>query len=436
MKKANLQCFIAIAALACPCAEAVCQMGSTPTMSQNIPATTMPGEIAKLPDPSGPFGIGRVGYEWIDASRPDTFSIDPVSADAPHAPRALMVYLWYPTPKKVSEKSGIYLPGAKQMDANSEVRSLVKEEFGEVWPQIVSGDLKSHAHENAPIVKSPKSLPVVIFSHGLGSSGFEYTSWIEDLVSNGYVVVAIEHTYTAFAVLFPDGKVVPHRQDPTPAGLSPEQRMQRMMTSTGLEIAQGASDVVFALNKLSSLNRSGQKDFALGGKLDLTRVAAAGHSAGGSYAARACQLDARLRACMSLDGALPPVSAFPEFPDKKKFQQPVLLLEVDHTGDRMPFSPEQYNDFLKIKDAELKLCPPGSYDVLLKSAGMYHGSFSDYRLLAAARHPSETKEALYNLSLIESFSRAFLDKSLNHAKEPLLDSPSQSSEARVEGYGQ
>jgi hypothetical protein len=71
----------------------------------------------------------------------------------------------------------------------------------------------------------------------------------------------------------------------------------------------------------------------------------------------------------------------------------------------------------------------------LKSAGMYHGSFSDYKLLALAGSPSEAKEALHNLSLIESFARAFLDKSLNQAKEPLLDSPSQSAEAKVKEYG-
>jgi pimeloyl-ACP methyl ester carboxylesterase len=189
------------------------------------------------------------------------------------------------------------------------------------------------------------------------------------------------------------------------------------------------------LDKLANLNRSGSEGFPLGGRLDLTRVAAAGHSAGGAFAARACQLDARFRACISLDGALPPVSAFPEFPDKKRLQQPVLLLEVDHTGDRMPFSPEQYDEFLKTEEAELKLCLSGSYDVLLKSAGMYHGSFSDYKLLAADGYPLETEQALHNLNLIESFTRAFLDKSLNHAKEPLLDSPSQSAEAKVKEYG-
>jgi predicted esterase len=405
------------------------QNGAAPVVSQDVSSTKTLEKIATLPKPSGTFGIGRIGYEWTDVSRHDDFSADP------QAHRDLMVYLWYPAAPKNSSNTGIYLPGAMQMNAATEVQPMVKEEFGGVWPQIVSGELKSHAVENAPLATSPKAFPVVLFSHGLGSTGFEYTSLIEDLVSHGYVVAAIEHTDTALAVLFPNGKIIHQRQEPMPAGLSADERMQHMMASAGRGIGQGAGDVVFVLDKLAILNRSGSEGFPLGGRLDLTRVAAAGHSAGGAFAARACQLDARFRACISLDGALPPVSAFPEFPDKKRLQQPVLLLEVDHTGDRMPFSPEQYDEFLKTEEAELKLCPSGSYDVLLKSAGMYHGSFSDYKLLAADGDPLETEQALHNLNLIESFTRAFLDKSLNHAKDPLLDSPSQSAEAKVKEYG-
>ena len=434
MKCKALACIVGFASLGNSSSAAYGQAGATPIVSQDVSSAKTQRNTVTLPEPSGPFGIGRIGYEWIDDSRQDAYSSDP-DTSAPHAPRDLMIYLWYPSPRKVSATPGVYLPGAKQMDVDPQSQPLVKDEFGEVWPQILSGDLKSHAQEKAPVAKSPKTFPVVLFSHGLGGTGFEYTALIEDLVSRGYVVATIEHTYTALAVLFPNGKIVTHHRDQMPPGLTPAQRFQHMMDSSGIEINQGAGDVVFVLNKLAALNRSGSKGFPLGGRLDLTHVAAAGHSAGGAFATRACQLDARFRACISLDGALPPVSAFPEFPDKKKLQQPVLLLEVDHTGDRMPFSPEQYNEFLKIKDAELKLCPPGSYDVVLKAAGLFHGSFSDYRLLAANGRPLETEQALHNLSLIESFTRAFLDKSLKREKEPLLDSPSQSAEAKIEKYG-
>jgi dienelactone hydrolase len=391
-------------------------------------AATQPA-VSNLPDPAGPFGIGRVGYEWIDNARPDAYSTDP------KAHRALMVYFWYPTSRNTAGERELYWPGAKQMDAVPDVRSQAKEDFGAFWPLIVSGSIKSHAIHNAPVAKLPKQFPLVLFSHGSGGTGFEYTSLIEDLVSNGYVVAAIEHTYTASAVAFPDGRVVPAHHDAAPADPSQEQRFQRMMASAALGIRQGAEDVVFVLNRLTQLNKNGAPDFLPGGRLDLSRVAAVGHSAGGEFATGACQLDARFHACVSLDGEMAPVAAFPEFPDSKGFQQPVLLLEVDHTGDQMPFRPAQFSDFRKKVEAQLNLCPKGSYDVLLKAPGLFHGSFSDYPLYAAGGDAVHREVAIHNLNLTQSYTRAFLDKYLKGVNEPLLDGPPQSSEAVVKAYG-
>jgi predicted dienelactone hydrolase len=179
----------------------------TPTdLQQSGPKAAAP----VLPAPSGPFGIGRIGYEWIDASRSDTSSANP------DAHRDLMVYLWYPSPRTATKKRGTYLPGSRQMDASPEVRRRVGDEFGPSWEQIVSGELVSHAVENAPVADAPNRFPVVVFSHGLGSVGFAYTSLIEDLVSHGYAVASIEHTYTAMAVVFPDGRVVTPHQEAAP----------------------------------------------------------------------------------------------------------------------------------------------------------------------------------------------------------------------------
>jgi hypothetical protein len=114
-------------------------------------------------------------------------------------------------------------------------------------------------------------------------------------------------------------KVVPAHHDTEPAGLTSAQRWQRMMDSAGLLIRQGAEDVLFVMNKLTQLNKSGAQGFLLEGRLDLNRIAAVGHSAGGAFATGACQLDARIHACVSLDGEMPPVMAFPEFPMGKDF---------------------------------------------------------------------------------------------------------------------
>jgi pimeloyl-ACP methyl ester carboxylesterase len=387
-------------------------------------------ETPKLPTPSGPYGIGRVAYDWIDTSRMDRLSPDP------HHPRELMVYLWYPTTHPSSDAHGVYLSGAKQMDADPELGRQMRDGYGDNWPLIVSGAIYSHAVESAPPAKAPEQFPVIIFSHGLGGSSFGYTSLIENLVSHGYVVVAIEHTGTAGVVVFSDGRVVQQHQDYPPAGLSPAERFQRMVAQAGAGIEEGAGDVRFVLNQLTRLNAGARQQFLLASVLDLNRVAAMGHSAGAEFAARACELDARFKACVDLDGAMVPVLALPESGDGAVIQQPLLFLEAFHPESRMGGTHEEHLAFFKKKEEQLAACPRGSYAVVLNPPGMMHGSFSDTYLLGAGGRPAETAIALHNLDLAQSFILAFLDKNLKHASAPLLDdSNANHPEATVRRLG-
>jgi pimeloyl-ACP methyl ester carboxylesterase len=383
---------------------------------------------SRLPRPSGRFGIGRVGYDWVDRSRMDRFT--------PGAHRELMVYMWYPTDKKYLEHKGVYLPGAKQMDATPEIQRGMRDEFESSWPLIVSGSIFSHAVENAPIAKAPKRFPVIVFSHGGGSSGFEYTALLEELVSHGYVVAAIEHTETAAAVLFPDGRLVPFHQDAPQAGLSDAERLKRMMESATVGINEGAGDVRFVLDRLAALDAGDTRDFLLAGRLDLGRAVAMGHSAGAEFAVLACELDTRFKACVDLDGGMVPVAALPEAPNDAKLTQPLLLLEAYHPESRMGGTHEQHVEYFKKREEQLEACPAGTYAVVLRSPGIMHGSFSDYFVLAAANRTEKMRTALHNLGLVQEFVLAFLDKSLNGAGGTILNrSAGHNAEAQVQPYG-
>lgn len=90
---------------------------------------------------------------------------------------------------------------------------------------------------------------------------------------------------------------------------------------------------------------------------------------------------------------------------------------------------------MKKKEAQLNVCPIGSYDVVLKSAGLIHGSFSDVPLLFANGKKTETEEALYNLRATQAFTRSFLDKYLNHETGGLLNDPSKYPGTIVTPYG-
>ena len=56
---------------------------------------------------------------------------------------------------------------------------------------MLSGEVTSHAQERAVPAKGAKSFPVILFSHGGGSTTFGYTALIECLVSHGYIVARL-----------------------------------------------------------------------------------------------------------------------------------------------------------------------------------------------------------------------------------------------------
>lgn len=389
--------------------------------------TAQSGVVPQLPTPDGPYGIGRVGYDWTDTTRRNRSSTDP------QAHRELMVYVWYPTAAKNAEARGIYMPGAKAMDAAPSIEAGMRENYGVNWPLIVSGAIVSHAVEDAPIAKEPKQFPLVILSHGMGGSGFGYTALIERLVSHGFVVAAIDHPGSAGAVWFPDGRLIGfHRDEPAP-NLSREERWKRMMASVSEGIEEGAADVRFVLNQLLQLN-AGSTPFT--GRFDPSRLAAMGHSAGAEFAARACQLDTRFTACVDLDGGMVPVAALPEFPDGALIRQPLLFLEAYHDEAHIGGTHEQHLEYFKKRDEQLKKCAPGTYGVVLHSPGIVHGSFSDDPFLESGNRPEQINPAQHNLDLITTYIRAFLDKTLNHDQGTLFDTHHPANpEADVVSYG-
>jgi dienelactone hydrolase len=321
------------------------------------------------------------------------------------------------------------------MDAAPEIQRNMRDDYGSNWPLIVSNAIYSHAVDNAPVAKTPGRFPLVIFSHGQGGSGFGYTALIEDLVSHGYVVAAIEHIGSAGAVLFPDGRLVPFHQDPPAPGLSAEERWNRMMKSVSVGIEEGGADVRFVLDRLTELNAGNPKsEFA--GKLDLNRVAAMGHSSGAELAARACELDGRFKACVDLDGGMVPVAALPEYPDGASIRQPLLFLEAYHDEAHMGGIHAQHLEYFKKRQEQLEKCPAGTYAVVLRSTGIVHSSFSDYAFLATGEYAQDINTARHNFELISTLIRAFLDKTLDHDKGTLFDTHSPAiPEAEIVPYG-
>ncbi len=107
-------------------------------------------------------------------------------------------------------------------------------------------------------------------------------------------MVGLNHPYDVAAVALEDGRVAQFASDYWPMDFAARQAV------TAARIAERVTDVRFVLDQLEALAAAGEHPLA--GRLDLERVGILGHSLGGITAAQACAADARLRACLNLDG--------------------------------------------------------------------------------------------------------------------------------------
>src|SRR5439155_4099194 len=107
------------------------------------------------------------------------------------------------------------------------------------------------------------------------------------------------HTYETMATVFPDGRAVPFASEPWEASRTTE---ESSMAYQDDRMKSWAGDIRFVIDELQREDRRRPPRAPFAGHLDLRRVGAFGHSAGGRAAALACRNDPRVRACLNQDG--------------------------------------------------------------------------------------------------------------------------------------
>jgi predicted dienelactone hydrolase len=232
--------------------------------------------VVAAPRPTGSSPVGTQLRHWVDDSR-----VDPYRADG--TKRELMVRFWYPTSGNAACTAADY--------TSAGVLSQFSQLLHTTLPQILTNSCL-----NAPVAAG--SHPVVVVTPGFTGTFTDYTFLTEDLASRGYVVVAVDHTYEATAVEFPDGRV-----EQGVFGSSLTRYTRSNPQALAFAVSVRLADLRFVVNELTALNGGAGTAFA--GKLDLTRMALAGHSLGGLTTLRGVEKDARFRAGISLDGLVP-----------------------------------------------------------------------------------------------------------------------------------
>jgi dienelactone hydrolase len=161
---------------------------------------------------------------------------------------------------------------------------------------IPVGLVRTNSCQDVPITNGVH--PVVVFTHGYTGTFTDYTFLMEDLASRGYVVAAVDHTYEATAVEFPDGRLATSRLG---SHLSGTTRTDESALSFASYVR--LADLSFVVDQLTTLNAGSGSPFAQ--KLDTSRVALVGHSVGSWAVLLGIQHDPRFKAGILIDSNPP-----------------------------------------------------------------------------------------------------------------------------------
>ncbi|MGO4697872.1 alpha/beta hydrolase family protein [Paenibacillus sp. 2TAB26] len=240
--------------------------------------------VFHLPKPNGPEKVGTQTFHFTDQNR------DEVLTEDQNDKRELMVQVWYPSEKSNNNKSEALFPKDKEMFKKyiqTYSNSLNLPDFVfDYWKYS-----KTNSYDNVEILPSTSPYPLVLLSHGMGTSRVLHASQAENLASHGFIVVTIDHTYSTFATIFPDGRVTDYKTKMTTID---ERRIIGNIWT---------QDVEFVINQIEKLN-SGAIESQFKGKIDLNNLGVMGHSFGGATAFNTTYLDHRIKAGINMDGSL------------------------------------------------------------------------------------------------------------------------------------
>lgn len=243
--------------------------------------------VVQLPKLEGTFAVGTRTFHLTDHNRDETFTPDRWDK------RELMVQVWYPAEQTKGKKAKTIFPEDKELFN----KYMYAYAFNFNLPKVLLNYWKyfrSNSIENVKVVPSLQPYPLVIISHGEGTGRTLHISQAEFLASHGYVVAAIDHTYSTIATAFPDGRV-------TGNDISLNENDFYVV---GKKVGKvWNEDVEFVINQIDRMNSKEEKN-GFAGAIDMRNIGVMGHSFGGASAFHETQFSPKVKAGINMDGTL------------------------------------------------------------------------------------------------------------------------------------
>ncbi|WP_019419848.1 alpha/beta hydrolase family protein [Paenibacillus sp. OSY-SE] len=344
--------------------------------------------------PTGPYKIGTVTFDWKDEQREETLTPEPGDK------RELMVQIWYPADSKAKGKPVPYLSDSYIFAKGySTILGMPKFLF------TTFGYVKTHAIENAEISNQEPAYPVLLFSHGFSGHKNQNTFQIEQLVSHGYIVVGIDHTYSSTASVFSDGRV---------ANYVPQETESIAYLDKANE--GWVEDATFVLNQVEKLAKN-DPDQRFTGRMDMQNVGMFGHSFGGATSTQMLITDSRIKAALNMDGVLYGKLRIPA----SGLEKPFLMMSADDSLNSAQHMRDK--ELIKMMEDALAryehVAVGGNY--WMKMNDMKHMGFSDLYLFSPLYEQMEGVDIRKVHRLINDYSQDFFDHYLRQQPFKLLE---------------
>lgn len=376
-----------------------------------------------FPKPSGDFQIGFKKYFFKNPNRQDPFIEE-------KSPREITVNLYYPA-------DGINASEVPYI--NKKLLKYFQSEFkNNGLDQNVLSLLRTGIYEETKISKRKDQYPLIILSHGSGGTPEFYTILIKELVSHGFIVAAINHTYNSYAALLSDNSIK-FNSDVFNQFL---QRLQLqgldfygVVTKTSVDDIQQTIDGL----KNSDLNKF----------INFKKIGMVGHSIGGMAVSYACPNFSECTCGVNLDG---PLLGGPKSPLRTgnlsgNLLKPFLFLIGNYITNVVPNQNDPKYKNKTILEAIYKLNAPMSleeyyqfnfdryYNRLVRAVNKMgknttvvtfdhadHMAFSDYRLLNSylLKTDKEKDDERRTIMQMNTILLNFFSKHLQNKKNNLL----------------
>ncbi|PNF42838.1 Platelet-activating factor acetylhydrolase [Cryptotermes secundus] len=250
------------------------------------------------------------------------------------------IRLYYPTSlshiKKYSARWIPWLADDMYLEGFSRVLQIWKFVLKFViW--LLAGNCHIPVVWNADVQQEGRRLPVIVFSHGLGTSRFFYSTVCTELASHGFVVAAVEHRdNSASASYYYKSKDT--RASATPfwikfkvIGQGPgHYPARKKQVEKRVQECRRVIDLLEKLNGGISVDNVLGKDFELGqfkDRLNLTNLTMMGHSFGGATALLTLGRDYRFKFGVILDPWMFSLKEELNLPSTVK--QPLLFINTE-----------------------------------------------------------------------------------------------------------